>query len=127
MKIIKISSYAIVVLFTCFLAACSHAIDITEYRSHENFVPDSRLSSPQLLPEVSLSVINTGESDTTEALTFSGGRWLTGFTMPHSAFLIRHPKETVLFDTGLGADIDKQYNKEMPFYMKPLMTYISES
>jgi glyoxylase-like metal-dependent hydrolase (beta-lactamase superfamily II) len=127
MKIIKISSYIIVALCAFFLAACGHAIKISEYRSHENFIPDSRLSSSQSLPEVSLSIINTGESITTEAFTFSGGRWLTDFTMPHSAFLIRHPKGTILFDTGLGADIDEQYNEEMPFYMKPLMTYIKRS
>ncbi|MBI3231188.1 MAG: MBL fold metallo-hydrolase [Burkholderiales bacterium] len=40
-----------------------------------------------------------------------------------SAFLIRHGDTTLLFDTGLGKEIAKQYQQDMPHWQRPFFRY----
>ncbi|MGY4830930.1 MBL fold metallo-hydrolase [Sphaerotilaceae bacterium SBD11-9] len=59
---------------------------------------------------LALSVLRTGESaGTVEALVVAGGSWFTPRKPVHSAVLIRHPQGTLLFDTGLGREVDRQF------------------
>ncbi|MGJ8669615.1 MAG: MBL fold metallo-hydrolase [Oceanococcus sp.] len=70
-----------------------------------------------------LSIINTSGTTTLEALTYSGGSWFTSTDMNHMAVLVEHPQGNFLFDTGLGREIDTQYDLDMPWWMAPMMTY----
>lgn len=87
------------------------------------FVKDERLNSPTILPDVSLSIIKTAESKTLESLIYSGGSWITLHVVAHTAILINHPQGSILFDTGLGNNVDEQFKDSMPFWLKPLMRY----
>ncbi len=60
---------------------------------------------------LAFSVLRTGESaGTVEALVVAGGRWFTPRRPVHSAVLVRHPQGTLLFDTGLGRDVERQFS-----------------
>ena len=70
-----------------------------------------------------LSIVNTSTTKTIEAFTYTGGSWFNTTKMNHMAVLVEHPKGRFLFDTGLGREIDKQYEKDMPWWMAPMMRY----
>lgn len=63
---------------------------------------------------VSLAIIKTGESINSEFLVSSNGNILKKTISNHSAFLIKHDNEYILFDTGLGKKIDTQFHSSMP-------------
>lgn len=75
-----------------------------------------------LLSDIRLSIILTATVMAPEAIMFEGGRWLKSRKMAHGAVLVCHPDGLLMFDTGLGRDIDKQF-KAMPFFLKPLFKY----
>ncbi len=59
--------------------------------------------------KLAFSVIITGESSgSLEAMTVDGGSWFTPRKLVHTAALIRHPKGTILWDSGLGTALDEQ-------------------
>jgi glyoxylase-like metal-dependent hydrolase (beta-lactamase superfamily II) len=59
---------------------------------------------------LSFSVLRTGESaGTLEALVVAGGSWFTPRRPVHSAVLVRHPRGTLLFDSGLGRQVAQQF------------------
>lgn len=72
---------------------------------------------------VRFSIVNTSGSDTLEALTYAGGAWFSKTHMNHMAVLVEHPGGRFLFDTGLGREVDGQYAADMPWWMRPMMTY----
>ncbi len=72
---------------------------------------------------VRFSIIDTSGAETLEALTYAGGAWLTRTRMNHMAVLVEYPGGRFLFDTGLGRKIDEQYAADMPWWMRPLMSY----
>ena len=53
---------------------------------------------------VELSIIKTSDVTTLEAFTYSGGDYTKAVKLQHVAVLVRHPKGSLLFDTGLGKD-----------------------
>jgi len=73
-------------------------------------------------PELRLSMMVTATVMAPEAVMFEGGSWFKSRKMGHSAILLCHPDALLMFDTGLGRDIDQQF-KAMPFYLKPLFSY----
>ncbi len=75
------------------------------------------------LPDLSVSIVKTAEWETLEGFLYSGGSWFTKRKGVHSAILIRHPQNTLLFDSGLGRNIDQQFVDSMPFWLKPFMNY----
>lgn len=59
---------------------------------------------------LAFSVLRTGESaGTLEALVVAGGSWFTPRRPVHAAVLVRHPRGTLLFDTGLGRQVVQQF------------------
>lgn len=72
---------------------------------------------------VRFSLIKTSGSTTLDALTYSGGKWFSLTRMNHVAVLVEHPKGRFLFDSGLGRDIDAQYDKDMPYWMRTSFKY----
>lgn len=104
------------------VVGCSE-INVVPYPSDSVFAKDKRLQLPELLPDVSLSIVKTAESRTLEAFFYSGGSWTTKRVGAHSAILVRHPQGAFLFDTGLGNNVDEQFQEGMPFWLKPFMAY----
>ncbi|MEQ1755866.1 MAG: MBL fold metallo-hydrolase [Micropepsaceae bacterium] len=76
------------------------------------------------LPDAGLkfSILPTATLTAPEGAMFEGGNWLKQRTMNHSAVLICHPHAFVLFDTGLGRDIDSQFG-EFPFITRMAFGY----
>jgi glyoxylase-like metal-dependent hydrolase (beta-lactamase superfamily II) len=72
---------------------------------------------------VSFSIVLTGSASSLEALVVKGGSLFSSYKLSHSAILIKHPKGNILFDTGLGRNIEEQYKKEMPSELKPFTNY----
>lgn len=61
-------------------------------------------------PGLGFSVLKTSESQGVfEALEVGGGSWLRYRHPAHVAVLVRHPKATFLFDTGLGRQVAQQF------------------
>src|SRR5262249_20754579 len=54
--------------------------------------------------------------------TFAGGSLFTKSRSIHSVILVRHGDEQFLFDTGLGAQIDEQF-ESVPWWAKPFLAY----
>jgi glyoxylase-like metal-dependent hydrolase (beta-lactamase superfamily II) len=100
---------AVVVLAAAgFLAWQDRPLDPAAFAGLPEIPPQWPVSRP---PQgLAFSVLRTGESaGTVEALVLAGGSWSTPRKPVHSAVLIRHPQGTLLFDTGLGRHVDRQF------------------
>ncbi|MCP4372397.1 MAG: MBL fold metallo-hydrolase [Deltaproteobacteria bacterium] len=113
---------AIVALLLFAFTYGNKAIDVSKFDTNSTFVKDDRLLKHQNLPAISFSIIKTGEAKTLEAFVYSGGGFKEHI-VSHTSILIRHPKAFLLFDTGLGTQIDQQFKEGMPYWIKPLMAY----
>lgn len=69
------------------------------------------------------ALVKTAETETLDAFTVADGKWTEKVRANHVAVLIQHHAATLLFDTGLGCQVDAQFSKEMPWWDKPLMQY----
>ncbi len=76
-------------------------------------------SGPALLPEVTLSLLNTGKMSSRQAFAYRGGSWDTEYEYAMVAVLLRHPQATFLFDAGFGANVD-EHAKTIPALMQAL-------
>ncbi|MFY9609781.1 MAG: MBL fold metallo-hydrolase [Blastocatellia bacterium] len=84
------------------------------------------LSGASALPETSLSLIKCGKMMSKQVFVFRGGNWSEGYDSGMAAVLVRHPKGTLLFDTGFGANVD-EHIKTIPALMRLLTTYDKET
>ncbi|TGK12342.1 MBL fold metallo-hydrolase [Leptospira fletcheri] len=71
---------------------------------------------------LSFSLIATGEAVTSEAFVVEGGSLLKKRGIIHTAVLVRHPKASFLFDTGLGTRVAEEF-RQHEFYKRPLLAY----
>lgn len=102
------------------LAGCGGPIDPEAYPlSADNIVEPDRSA----LPELGLALIHTGDQASLDAFAYDGGSWTSSRVFVHSAVLVRHPRGDLLFDTGLGREVDKQVAADMPAYIRPIMKY----
>jgi glyoxylase-like metal-dependent hydrolase (beta-lactamase superfamily II) len=74
-------------------------------------------------PGVGFSIIATAKLDVSEALVYSGGSLGRQVRTNFSAFLVKHGESVFLFDSGLGANIGKQYRQDMPLWQRPFFKY----
>ncbi len=95
------------------------SIDVNDYK-HLNQFDEQRKARNT---EVSFAIINTGTVTTSEAFVVKGGSLFQPYTISHTAIFIKHPKGNILFDTGLGADIDEQFELGIPSKYKFLLAY----
>ena len=72
---------------------------------------------------VKAALIKTGSQQTRQGLTLAGGSLFEPMQMNYIALLIRHPSGDLLFDTGLGQQVDMQYQSAMPLWAKPFLRY----
>lgn len=62
---------------------------------------------------LTLSIVRTGKVKTLEALIYKGGNPFKIRELTHSVALIKHPKGTFAFDTGLGSEIEEQFHTHL--------------
>lgn len=77
--------------------------------------------SPQ--PHVGLSIIRTGGASTVEGMLFAGGRFTKKVPLNFSAFLVKHGDNLLLFDAGLGSQVDAQFQQDMPRWARLFFKY----
>lgn len=119
----KLRVNTVFLVFTLLVIVGCGPINTSKYHENSNFAKDPRLQLFGDLPDISLSIVKTGEVKTLDALFYSGGNWTSSRIAVHSAILVRHPQGAFLFDTGLGNNIDEQFKESMPFWLKPFMAY----
>ncbi|WP_165678263.1 MBL fold metallo-hydrolase [Metapseudomonas otitidis] len=69
------------------------------------------------------ALVKTSSAETLDAFTVEGGQWTRTVPVNHTAVLIQHHAATMLLDTGLGRQVDAQFETDMPWWDKPLFKY----
>jgi glyoxylase-like metal-dependent hydrolase (beta-lactamase superfamily II) len=100
-------------------------LDVNTYKSGDAFQPLA-VTDPSALPQVTLSVIECGKMKSRQSFVFLGGSWSEEYSSGMAAVLIRHPKATLLFDCGFGANVDEHF-KNAPRLMRALTSYDKET
>lgn len=74
-------------------------------------------------PEVGFSIIKTSQVAVVERLLTPNGSLFKQVDSNFSAFLIKHKQDYLLFDTGMGSQVDGQYQQGMPLWLRPFFKY----
>ena len=69
------------------------------------------------------SIIQTGTAKTLEALIYEKGSLFKTMMVNHAGFLIENKGKYILFETGLGNEVDHQFDKDMSWWARPLFAY----
>lgn len=79
---------------------------------------------PEAVADIGLkfSILPTATTSAPEGIMFEGGSWLKTRPMNHSAVMICHPRGFILFDTGLGRQIESQF-EEFPLMTRTFFGY----
>lgn len=72
---------------------------------------------------VQVAIVRTASLRVREGLVFAGGTFGKEVVNTFSAILVRHGDDVLLFDTGLGAQVDAQYARDMPRWQRPFFRY----
>lgn len=81
------------------------------------------LLPPAVPSQARVSILKTGHTSAPEAFTFACGSLLRSASINHTAILIEHPQGNLLFDTGLGRNVDAQVAADMAWWEKILFRY----
>ena len=100
---------SLTLLLTVFLTAMVHA--------------QSAAPKPDATPDVGFAVIKTSQVAVAQALLVPGGSITKQVDSNFSAFLVKHHNDYLLFDTGMGTQIDAQYQQGMPIWWRPFFKY----
>lgn len=76
----------------------------------------------QAAPSVRVALIKTADAETRGMLAVAGGSW-GKLPLVHTAVLVSHPQGELLFDTGLGTQVDAQVDADMPWWAGPFLRY----
>lgn len=74
-------------------------------------------------PDVGFAIIKTSQVAVPQALLVPGGSITKQVNSNFSAFLVKHHNDYLLFDTGMGKQIDSQYQQGMPIWWRPFFKY----
>jgi glyoxylase-like metal-dependent hydrolase (beta-lactamase superfamily II) len=87
--------------------------------------PASAAASAPIAPAPALqfALIKTGSTDAREGLTYAGGSFTRSFPLNYIAVLVRHPSGSLLFDTGLGKEVDQQNAVDSIWWARALSSY----
>lgn len=80
-------------------------------------------SNPGTLPDVGFAIVKTSQVAVPEVLLVPGGSVTRQVHSNFSAFLVKHHNDFLLFDTGMGSQIDRQYQQGMPLWWRPFFKY----
>ncbi len=81
------------------------------------------VAAPTAPPRVGFAIIKTSKISVTERLMLPDGSLTKKTDTNFSAFLIKHKDDYLLFDTGLGANIEAQYAQDMPHWARPFFKF----
>lgn len=70
-----------------------------------------------------VAIVRTAGLHVREGLVFAGGDFGKEVLNTFSAIVVRHGEDLFLFDTGLGAQVDAQYDADMPRWQRPFFRY----
>lgn len=73
-------------------------------------------------PQLKIAYIETAFSETPQGLIYAGGSLRWKQRISHVAVYIEHPNGNILFDTGLGEQVDVQF-EAVPSLIKPLLKF----
>jgi glyoxylase-like metal-dependent hydrolase (beta-lactamase superfamily II) len=76
-----------------------------------------------LSASVSFSFVNTSSRQVREAMVFDGGELSKSVEIMFSAVLVKHDDTYFLFDSGLGRQVDAQYQADMALWRRPFFRY----
>lgn len=79
--------------------------------------------NPNAPPDIGMAIIKTSQVAVPEALLVPGGSINRQVNSNFSAFLIKHHQDYILFDTGMGSQIDAQYQQGMPVWWRLFFKY----
>lgn len=74
-------------------------------------------------PNIEVSILRCGDISIPELIATRGALSLAPRTIAHSAILIRHPRATFLYDTGLSSDIALYLRDQPLFFRKTLANF----
>ena len=74
-------------------------------------------------PEIGFSIIKTSKVSVAERLLNPNGSVFKKINSNFSAFLIKHHQDYLLFDTGLGRQIEGQYQQDMTLWQRPFFNF----
>ncbi|MBY0235076.1 MAG: MBL fold metallo-hydrolase, partial [Burkholderiaceae bacterium] len=74
-------------------------------------------------PEIGFAIVKTSRVAVMEGLLVPGGSFGKQIDSNFSAFLIKHRNEYLLFDSGMGRQIEQQYRADMPLWWRPFFKY----
>lgn len=86
------------------------------------FAQTSSMQQKQV-PEIGFSIIKTSKVSVQERLLKPDGSLFKKTDSNFSAFLIKHHQDYFLFDTGLGRQIEEQYQQDMPLWQRPFFKF----
>lgn len=88
------------------------------------FTPLDAAELPPAMPApgMTLSALPTGSMESRALFAYRGGSLGDKRDFAMTAFLVRHPKGDLLFDTGFGFDVD-EHIKTTPWLMQQMTTY----
>ncbi|MEO6655300.1 MAG: MBL fold metallo-hydrolase [Pyrinomonadaceae bacterium] len=111
---------AILILFVIGIAALMWTFTADKVE----FTPLATDSLPAASPPegMTISALPTGSMQSKAIFAFRGGSFGEKREFPMTAFLVRHPKGDLLFDTGFGRNID-EHAKVMPWLMRQISVY----
>ena len=81
------------------------------------------LAAGSSAPDVGFAIIKTSQVAVREGMLVPGGSFLKQINSNFSAFLIKHRQDYLLFDTGMGRQIDSQYQPDMPMWLRLFFKY----
>jgi glyoxylase-like metal-dependent hydrolase (beta-lactamase superfamily II) len=81
------------------------------------------LLPPAVPSEIRVSILKTGHTSAPEIFTYACGSLFRRVGINHMAVLIEHPQGNMLFDTGLGRNVDAQVASDMAWWAKLLFRY----
>ena len=80
------------------------------------------LSITHVIGQTQFSIVKTGYADSFDFLSRESGDFKK-LRFNHSAFVIKHNSKVMLFETGIGKNIDQEFRESMPFWAKPFFEY----
>ena len=86
-------------------------------------VPDTTLPDSASFPAIEVSFLRCGSVTIPPFIAARGTFSITPCTISHNAVLIRHPKATFLYDTGLSSDIYLYLRDQSLFFRKVLANF----
>jgi glyoxylase-like metal-dependent hydrolase (beta-lactamase superfamily II) len=116
--------YAVATLVVIGVLFFSPSIAECTLASTDNAPASPGLLLPPAVPsEVRVSILKTGHTSAPEVFTYACGSLFRRVGINHMAVLIEHPQGNMLFDTGLGRNVDAQVASDMAWWAKLLFRY----